>query len=119
MKCERVISRMPCPHRIARAAGRSRRPKTVQRRILYAMREMGFDPSKQHRKCAGIIGEVLKSYHPHGDSSVYDALVRLAQDFTLRYKLVDGTATSVRSIRIRRQPTGIPKRDWREPRSSC
>jgi DNA gyrase subunit A len=62
----------------------------VQRRILYAMREMGFDPTKQHRKCAGIIGEVLKSYHPHGDQSVYDALVRLAQDFTLRYTLVDG-----------------------------
>ncbi len=64
--------------------------KPVQRRILYAMREMGLDPSKQHRKCAGIIGEVLKSYHPHGDSSVYDALVRMAQDFTLRYPLVDG-----------------------------
>jgi DNA gyrase subunit A len=64
--------------------------KPVQRRILYAMREMGFDPSKQHRKCAGIIGEVLKSYHPHGDGSVYDALVRMAQDFTLRYPLVDG-----------------------------
>lgn len=64
--------------------------KPVQRRILYAMREMGFDPSKQHRKCAGIIGEVLKSYHPHGDTSVYDALVRMAQDFTLRYPLVDG-----------------------------
>jgi DNA gyrase subunit A len=64
--------------------------KPVQRRILYAMREMGFDPTKQHRKCAGIIGEVLKSYHPHGDQSVYDALVRLAQDFTLRYTLVDG-----------------------------
>ncbi|HET7812853.1 MAG TPA: DNA gyrase subunit A [Candidatus Baltobacteraceae bacterium] len=64
--------------------------KPVQRRILFAMREMGMDPSKQHRKCAGIIGEVLKSYHPHGDSSVYDALVRMAQDFTLRYPLVDG-----------------------------
>jgi DNA gyrase subunit A len=64
--------------------------KPVQRRILYAMREMGFDPTKQHRKCAGIIGEVLKSYHPHGDQSVYDALVRMAQDFTLRYPLVDG-----------------------------
>ncbi|MFZ0033286.1 MAG: DNA gyrase subunit A [Candidatus Cybelea sp.] len=64
--------------------------KPVQRRILYAMREMGLDPSKQHRKCAGIIGEVLKSYHPHGDGSVYDALVRMAQDFTLRYPLVDG-----------------------------
>ena len=64
--------------------------KPVQRRILYAMREMGFTPDKQHRKCAGIVGEVLKSYHPHGDTSVYDALVRMAQDFTLRYPLVDG-----------------------------
>ncbi|HVA32544.1 MAG TPA: DNA gyrase subunit A [Candidatus Baltobacteraceae bacterium] len=64
--------------------------KPVQRRILYAMREMGMEPTKQHRKCAGIIGEVLKSYHPHGDSSVYDALVRMAQDFTLRYPLIDG-----------------------------
>ena len=64
--------------------------KPVQRRILYAMREMGLDPSRQHRKCAGIIGEVLKSYHPHGDGSVYDALVRMAQNFTLRYPLVDG-----------------------------
>jgi len=64
--------------------------KPVQRRILYAMREMGLDPSKQHRKCAGIIGVVLKSYHPHGDTSVYDALVRMAQEFTLRYPLVDG-----------------------------
>jgi len=64
--------------------------KPVQRRILYAMREMNMNPDKQHRKCAGVIGEVLKSYHPHGDSSVYDALVRMAQEFTLRYPLVDG-----------------------------
>ncbi len=64
--------------------------KPVQRRILFAMREMGMEPTKQHRKCAGIIGEVLKSFHPHGDGSVYDALVRMAQDFTLRYTLVDG-----------------------------
>src|ERR1700722_12212173 len=64
--------------------------KPVQRRILYAMREMGMTPEKQHRKCAGIVGEVLKNFHPHGDSSVYDALVRMAQDFTLRYPLVDG-----------------------------
>ncbi len=64
--------------------------KPVQRRILYAMREMNLTPDKQHRKCAGVIGEVLKSYHPHGDASVYDALVRMAQDFTLRYPLVDG-----------------------------
>ena len=64
--------------------------KPVQRRILYAMRDMGMEPTKQHRKCAGVIGEVLKSYHPHGDSSVYDAMVRMAQDFTLRYPLIDG-----------------------------
>jgi DNA gyrase subunit A len=64
--------------------------KPVQRRILYAMREMGMTPDKQHRKCAGVVGDVLKSYHPHGDSSVYDALVRMAQDFTLRYPLIDG-----------------------------
>jgi DNA gyrase subunit A len=63
--------------------------KPVQRRILYAMSEMNLGPDKQHRKCAGVIGEVLKNYHPHGDSSVYDALVRMAQDFTLRYPLID------------------------------
>jgi DNA gyrase subunit A len=63
--------------------------KPVQRRILYAMREMNLLPDKQHRKSAGVIGEVLKNYHPHGDSSVYDALVRMAQDFTLRYPLID------------------------------
>ena len=64
--------------------------KPVQRRILFAMREMGMTPDKQHRKSAGVIGEVLKNLHPHGDSSVYDALVRMAQDFTLRYPLIDG-----------------------------
>jgi DNA gyrase subunit A len=63
--------------------------KPVQRRILYAMSEMNLGPDKQHRKCAGVIGEVLKNYHPHGDSSVYDALVRMAQDFTLRYPMID------------------------------
>ena len=64
--------------------------KPVQRRILYAMREMNMTPDKQHRKSAGVVGEVLKNFHPHGDSSVYDALVRMAQDFTLRYPLIDG-----------------------------
>jgi DNA gyrase subunit A len=63
--------------------------KPVQRRILFAMREENMTPDKQHRKCAGVVGEVLKNYHPHGDSSVYDALVRMAQDFTLRYPLID------------------------------
>jgi DNA gyrase subunit A len=64
--------------------------KPVQRRILYAMHEMGIRPTTKYRKSAGIVGEVLKSYHPHGDSAVYDALVRMVQPFSLRYPLVDG-----------------------------
>ena len=64
--------------------------KPVHRRILYTMYEDGFTPDKPHRKCATTVGDVLGRYHPHGDGSVYDALVRLAQDFSLRYPLVDG-----------------------------
>lgn len=64
--------------------------KPVQRRILYAMKTGGYDYSDKYRKCAGVIGDTLKLYHPHGDSSVYDALVRLAQEFTMRYALIDG-----------------------------
>jgi DNA gyrase subunit A len=64
--------------------------KPVQRRILYAMLREGLTPGKKYSKCAGVVGEVLKKYHPHGDSAVYDALVRLAQDFNMRYVLVDG-----------------------------
>ncbi|HXW77143.1 MAG TPA: DNA gyrase subunit A, partial [Candidatus Eremiobacteraceae bacterium] len=64
--------------------------KPVHRRILYAMAQLGLNPDKPHRKCAGTVGEVLKNFHPHGDVSVYDSLVRMAQDFSLRYRLVDG-----------------------------
>ena len=64
--------------------------KPVHRRILYSMQELGITPDKGYRKCARIVGDVLGKYHPHGDSSVYDALVRLAQDFSMRYMLVDG-----------------------------
>ena len=64
--------------------------KPVQRRILYAMLREGLTPGKRYSKCAGVVGEVLKKYHPHGDSAVYDTLVRLAQDFNMRYMLVDG-----------------------------
>ncbi|MBO7345084.1 MAG: DNA topoisomerase 4 subunit A [Clostridia bacterium] len=64
--------------------------KPVQRRILYAMYEMGLTQDKPHKKCAKIVGEVLGKYHPHGDSSVYGALVHLAQDFNMRCPLVDG-----------------------------
>jgi len=64
--------------------------KPVQRRILYAMFREGLLPGKKYSKSAGVVGEVLKKYHPHGDSAVYDAMVRLAQDFNMRYTLVDG-----------------------------
>ena len=64
--------------------------KPVQRRILYAMHELGLRPGVAHSKSARIVGEVLGKYHPHGDASTYDALVRMAQDFSLRYPLIDG-----------------------------
>ncbi len=64
--------------------------KPVQRRVLYSMHEMGLRRSGRHRKSAGIVGEVMKNYHPHGDSSIYDALARLAQPWSVRYPLVDG-----------------------------
>lgn len=64
--------------------------KPVHRRILYAMHELNLDHSKPYKKCARIVGEVLGKYHPHGDVAVYDTLVRMAQDFSLRYPLVDG-----------------------------
>ncbi|HEY8362885.1 MAG TPA: DNA gyrase subunit A [Tissierellaceae bacterium] len=64
--------------------------KPVHRRIIYAMDELGMQPDKQYRKSARLVGDVLGKYHPHGDSSVYDAMVRLAQDFNIRYPLVDG-----------------------------
>ncbi len=64
--------------------------KPVHRRILYAMNEMGIRPNTAHKKSARIVGEVLGKYHPHGDASVYDAMVRMAQDFSMRYMLIDG-----------------------------
>ncbi len=64
--------------------------KPVHRRILYAMFREGMHPNKRYSKCAGVVGEVLKKYHPHGDSAVYDALVRMAQPWNMREPLVDG-----------------------------
>ncbi len=64
--------------------------KPVHRRILYAMQDMGVLHNRKHMKCAGVVGECLKKYHPHGDSAVYDALVRLAQPWSMRYPLIDG-----------------------------
>ncbi|MEA3119732.1 MAG: topoisomerase subunit, partial [Paraburkholderia sp.] len=64
--------------------------KPVQRRILYAMRQMGLTATSKHVKSARVVGDVLGKYHPHGDASAYEAMVRLAQDFSLRYPLIDG-----------------------------
>src|SRR5437763_1917902 len=64
--------------------------KPVHRRILYAMHELGLVPGRPYKKCATVVGDVLGKYHPHGDSSVYDALVRMVQEFSLRYPLIDG-----------------------------
>ncbi|MGI8584924.1 MAG: DNA gyrase subunit A, partial [Thermoleophilaceae bacterium] len=64
--------------------------KPVHRRVLYAMHEAGLQPTRPYRKCAYVVGEVMGSFHPHGDSAIYDALVRLAQEFAQRYPLVDG-----------------------------
>ena len=69
--------------------------KPVHRRILYTMFENNLYPDRAYRKCADTVGAVLGRYHPHGDASVYDAMVRLAQTFSMRYTLVDGHGNSV------------------------
>src|SRR3569623_1066161 len=67
--------------------------KPVHRRELYAMHDLGLQPNRPYRKCAFIVGEGMGKYHPHGDSAIYDTLVRMAQDFSLRYPLVAGQGT--------------------------
>ena len=64
--------------------------KPVHRRVLYAMRELGNDYNKPYKKSARVVGDVIGKYHPHGDAAVYDAIVRMAQDFSMRYLLIDG-----------------------------
>jgi topoisomerase-4 subunit A len=64
--------------------------KPVHRRLLYAMRQLKLDPASGYKKCARVVGDVIGKYHPHGDVAVYEALVRLAQEFAVRYPLVDG-----------------------------
>jgi len=64
--------------------------KPVQRRILYGMYDQGMRPDRLHRKSANAVGHVMAVYHPHGDQAIYDALARMAQDFSLRYPLIDG-----------------------------
>src|SRR3712207_3132071 len=64
--------------------------KPVHRRVLYAMQEAGLQPNRPYRKCARVVGDVMGNFHPHGDQAIYDTLVRLAQEFAMRYPLVDG-----------------------------
>src|SRR5436189_598467 len=64
--------------------------KPVHRRVLYAMHEAGLQPTRAYRKCARVVGDVMGNFHPHGDSAIYDTLARMAQDFALRYPLIDG-----------------------------
>jgi DNA gyrase subunit A len=63
--------------------------KPVHRRVLYAMHESGLQPNRPFRKCARVVGDVMGNFHPHGDTAIYDTLVRLAQDFAMRYPLVE------------------------------
>ena len=85
--------------------------KPVHRRILYTMYENNLTPDRPYHKCADTVGSVLGRYHPHGDASVYDALVRLAQNFSLRYVLVDGHETLVLWMVTLRQLIVIPKQE--------
>ena len=64
--------------------------KPVHRRILYSMYDQGLRPDRPHAKCAKVVGEVMGTYHPHGDTAIYDALVRMVQDFSMRHPLIDG-----------------------------
>jgi DNA gyrase subunit A len=98
--------------------------KPVQRRILYAMHDMGMRPGSAYKKSARIVGEVLGKYHPHGDSPVYEAMVRMAQEFSMRYPLVDGQGNfgsvdndppaAMRYTEARRRPAWrrSPRRCW-------
>ena len=85
--------------------------KPVQRRVLYSMVELGNTPDKPHRKCARIVGDTMGKYHPHGDSSIYGALVNMAQDWSMRYTLVDGHETLVQSMETEPPPCDTQRQD--------
>src|SRR5918998_587427 len=75
--------------------------KPVHRRVLYAMHDLGLQPNRPYRKSATVVGEVIGKYHPHGDSAVYDTLVRLAQDFSVRHPLVDATVALIKNPELK------------------
>jgi topoisomerase-4 subunit A len=83
--------------------------KPVHRRLLWAMRQLKLDPAQAFKKSARVVGDVIGKYHPHGDASVYDAMVRLAQDFALRYPWSRGRAISA-SMAIMPRPIVTPRR---------
>lgn len=85
--------------------------KPVHRRILYAMNDLGMTSDKPYKKSARIVGEVIGKYHPHGDSAVYESMVRMAQDFNYRYMLVDGHGTLVLLTETQRRPCVIQKQE--------
>src|ERR1700751_5058040 len=93
--------------------------KPVHRRIMFSMNESGYTPDKKHKKSAGIVGDVMGNYHPHGDQAIYDALVRLAQDFSMREMLVDGRAISARSTAIRPRRCATRNRASQKSRCIC
>jgi DNA gyrase subunit A (EC 5.99.1.3) len=93
--------------------------KPVHRRVLFAMHELSNDWNKPYKKSARVVGDVIGKYHPHGDSAVYDTIVRMAQDFSMRYTLVMVRVTSVRSTATPLRRCVIPKFVWTASRTSC
>ena len=83
--------------------------KPSQRRVLVAMNDLGLAPNKQHRKCAKIAGDTSGNYHPHGEAVIYPTLVRMAQDFNMRFRWSPARATSARSKATRRPPCATPR----------
>ena len=93
--------------------------KPVHRRVLFAMNENGLQPNRPYAKSARIVGEVMGKYHPHGDSAIYDTLVRMAQDFSMRARSSTARATSARSTTTPPPPCGTRRRGWRRSRARC
>ena len=106
-----VIPDAPC---LTCATGSSRAPPHALRDA-----QLGLAPTRSYAKCAVVAGDVLGNYHPHGHSSMYDTLVRMAQDFSMRYPLITAKATSARSTTIRRRRCATPRPCRASPRSCC
>src|SRR5699024_9947841 len=86
--------------------------KPVHRRVIYAMFDGGYRPDRAFNKSARVVGDVMGHYHPHGDTAIYDTLVRLVQDWVMRYPLALGQGNFGSPVTMGRQPSGIPKPKW-------